>query len=325
MFRKLKNNIEDYFFSHFAMTKSQRSGFLFLIVLIIGAEAFIQFFPFQRDSGEIQTFTPSEEAIALQLNTQKQEFPTQTNFDAVELTHFNPNALDAAGFEEIGFSQKQAASLIKYRNSLGGNFSSVEEFQNAYVMSDWMFDRIKDHIDLKPVAGNLVAKKNYTEKRNANTFENKPKVNIKPFFINKLDHAQWVALGFSEKQANVILNYKKSLPGQRFTNKEQFQQCFVVNDYMYDRLSPYIRFEKGETSDQNLVKNEPESAKPMTFNPNQMNQKDWQSLGFDAETASNILKYRDFIGGFKTLEDLKKCRYISEDDFERLKSSFVFE
>ena len=321
MFKKLKNNIEDYFFSHFAMTKRQRSGFLVLIFLILLTELALHFYPFQQNQGEIKTFSPTEEALALQLNAQKEEANSKTNFKQADLTSFNPNALDAKGFEAIGFSAKQAASLIKYRNSLGGNFASVEEFKSAYVISDWMFEKIKPHIDLKPFKANLV-QRNYVQNNRLNAKINFKTKTIQPFFINKLSHAEIMDLGFSERQATTILNFKNSLPGKKFENADQFHKCYAVNDYMFEKLKPYIQFEK---SANNTINNKIIQNQETLINPDTMSLEDWERLDFDRETAGNIIKYREFIGGFNSLEDLKNCRYITESDFDRIKEKVRFD
>lgn len=323
MFRKGRNILNDYFFSHFAMTRGQRSGFLVLIILIIAAEAVIQFYPFRKTTEEIQKFTPEQEALALQLKAEETGSGNTRPNIPEEISAFNPNELDEEGFMSLGFSQKQAASLIKYRYSLGGNFSDVNEFRDAYVVSDWMFEKLQPHINLKPYSPNLVTKKKYGSFSSPVKPYSYEKKTIKPFYINRLNVAEIVELGFSEKQAQAILNFKNSLPGKRFASAEQFDECFVVNDYMFNRLKPYLRFEKAEDS-ANAEIQSAQADSAGKFNPNEMKQKDWESFGFNSETAKNIIKYREFVGGFKTPEDVRKCRYISETDFVRIKDKLVF-
>lgn len=48
-------------------------------------------------------------------------------------------------------------------------------------------------------------------------------------------------LGFSEKQARVILNYRAA--GAVFRRKEDFARCYTVSDAMYEKLAPYIKIE----------------------------------------------------------------------------------
>lgn len=304
------------------MTKRQRSGFFILILLIVIAELIIQFYPFGANKTTQQlSFTPTEEALFLKQEDESSKSQTNT-FKKVELTKFNPNALDAKGFEKLGFSPKQATSLIKYRNSLGGNFKNVGEFEAAYVMSDYMKDKLGPFIELKPYAATLIDKPihgNYENKFESKKSFSKPK----PFDPNKLDAKGWMELGFSENQASVILNFKNSLPGKRFESLEQIKACFVINDYMFNRIKDNVRISKAQFLE---VENKEESLLSTTkLNPNKMTVSDWENLGWDKENAENIIKYKEFIGGFKNMTDLEKCKYISPEDLENLKNRMVFE
>lgn len=304
------------------MTKRQRSGFFILILLIIVAELIIQFYPFgQYNSSQNLSFTPTEEALLLKQENENSN-SKNTQFEKKELQKFNPNALDAKGFEELGFSAKQAASLIKYRYSLGGNFNNVEEFGVAYVMSDYMMNKLGPYIDIQPHRATLVSKS--SPSRQDNRYESKKNFsNLKAFDPNQLDTKGWMELGFSERQVPVILNYKNSLPGKRFESLEQIKSCFVINDYMFNKIKAYVRISKSSSPQ---VENKKESKlNNSKLNPNEMTVRDWESLGWDKENAENIIKYREFIGGFKNVMDLEECKYISVEDLENIKNRMVFE
>ncbi len=304
------------------MTKRQRSGFFILILLIVIAELIIQFYPFGANKTTQQlSFTPTEEALILKQEDESSKSQANT-FKKVELTKFNPNALDAKGFEKLGFSPKQATSLIKYRNSLGGNFKNVEEFGAAYVMSDYMMNKLEPYIDIQPHRATLISKSSLSKPENR--YESKKSFsNIKAFDPNQLDANGWLELGFSERQVPVILNYKNSLPGKRFETLDQIKSCFVINDYMFNKIKNYVRISKSSTSQ---AENKEESIlNNSKLNPNIMTVSDWENLGWDKENAENIIKYKEFIGGFKNMTDLEKCKYISPEDLENLKNRMVFE
>lgn len=305
-----KKKHEDYFFSHFAMTKRQRSGFFGLVFLIVLTELIIQFYPLNKEESK-QSFTPEEEALALQFNDY--ETKGEKEVKSISFKNFNPNALNEEGFMLLGFTQKQANSLVKYRYLVGGNFTSIEQFGKAYVISDKKLEQLRPYIQLSPVNREVRKKGAYHTKE-----KREIKKRLKPFFINRLNQAQIENLGFSEKQASTILNFKNSLPNKKFKNIEQFGQCFVVNDYMINKLRPYIRFEKNIESKQEVKINK------QGLNPNTMSAEDWERLGFDSDTANNIVKYREFKGGFKSLEEVKACKYISEQQFDKIRDLLIF-
>lgn len=60
-----------------------------------------------------------------------------------------------------------------------------------------------------------------------------------PNIINK---EKWIKLGFSEKQAQIILNYRRSIGG--FKTKKDFAKCYVVDSIKFHELLPYILLPK---------------------------------------------------------------------------------
>jgi len=62
------------------------------------------------------------------------------------------------------------------------------------------------------------------------------------FNPNSATIEELMRLGFSERQARAIDNYRKK--GGRFRRKEDFQKSFVVSDSVYHRLEKYIRIPK---------------------------------------------------------------------------------
>lgn len=105
-------------------------------------------------------------------------------------------------------------------------------------------------------------------------------------------------LGFSEKQAQSIVNYREK--GGRFRRKEDFAKSFVVSDSVYKRLEQYIVI-------------------PMT----DLNVAD--SVAFDALPgiggwfASRMVAYRKSLGGYSYKEQLMDIHNFDQDKFDALK------
>lgn len=288
------------------MTLRQRSGFLILIFLIIATELIIQFYPFDS-TYEKQEFTSEELAIAK--NSWKENTGNDENQEDVVYFDFNPNALDEKGFMQLGFSDKQAKSIIKYRYIVGGNFASIQEFGESYVISDQKLKELTPYIKLKKVETSHTS-----QQKTWNTAQNQ-KIKLAPFDLNQQSAADFFQLGFSEKQTQTILNFKNSLPNHRFSTAEQFHQSYGVNDYMFNRLKPYII----------INKKSPTVTKPKSLAINKASIDDFIAFGFSASEASNIIKYRDFIGGFKNLAEIDSCEYISDKMYHHIKEQLTFE
>lgn len=65
----------------------------------------------------------------------------------VESFDFDPNTIDLEGLMRLGFSEKQAQSILNYREK-GGRYRRPEDFAKSFVVADSVYDRLKDHIKI---------------------------------------------------------------------------------------------------------------------------------------------------------------------------------
>jgi DNA uptake protein ComE-like DNA-binding protein len=70
----------------------------------------------------------------------------------------------------------------------------------------------------------------------------KPEPELFQFDPNTITHDDLVRLGFSDKQAQVIENYRSK--GGKYTSPRDFAKMYVVDSVMYARLEPYIKIRK---------------------------------------------------------------------------------
>lgn len=148
--------------------------------------------------------------------------------------------------------------------------------------------------------------------------DNKEKI-IEAFNPTDYTLADWQNLGFTKKQAYIILNYKEKIGG-KFTYKEQLKSCYVISDEMYAKISPFLLFPDKKT---NLKKKNLKDKKYQLnpFDPNTYEVKDWEKIGFSEKQAESIIKYKNVIGGkFKSKEDIKKCYVVSPIKYTELES-----
>ncbi|MDP1165536.1 ComEA family DNA-binding protein, partial [Klebsiella pneumoniae] len=64
-----------------------------------------------------------------------------------ELFRFDPNTVTKLELQRLGLSEKQAQTIINYRNN-GGKFRKKSDFKKMYSVSDRFFERVKSWIDL---------------------------------------------------------------------------------------------------------------------------------------------------------------------------------
>ena len=105
-------------------------------------------------------------------------------------------------------------------------------------------------------------------------------------------------LGFSEKQAQSIINYREK--GGRFRRKSDFAKSFVVSDSVYQRLEPYIVIPK---TDLNHADSAAFDALP----------------GIGGWFASRMVAYRKSLGGYSYKEQLMDIKNFDQEKFDALK------
>lgn len=239
--------------------------------------------------------------------------------NSVILSEFNPNNLDESQWKNLGFSEKQVKTILKYKEILGGNFSSKEQLKKCYAISDEKFSELESYILLPETSS---SKESYPQ-----SFQNFEKKDLKisgRFNPDSYSENDWQKMGFSEKQAAAIVKYKMYLGGS-FVSKEKFKECFIISDENYKKLAPYLLLpnktpENFQQNDRKFA-NEKPKIQYFEFNPNTLEKEGWQKLGFSEKQAEVIVNYRDknLKGSFKSLEDIEKCFVINTEKFKELK------
>lgn len=144
------------------------------------------------------------------------------------------------------------------------------------------------------------------------------------FDPNGLDEKSWRKLGLSDRQIKVI--YKYETKGGRFYNKEDFKKMYSIGAEQYLKLEPHIRIVKASPQ-------EKENRKVSLFNPDpekkntkkvliEINSADSAMLteirGIGPAFASRIIKYRDRLGGFYKIEQLKEVYGIDSVKYQQI-------
>lgn len=232
------------------------------------------------------------------------------------LTDFDPNTLHKEQWQKLGFSERQTATILKYKEIVGGKFISKEQLKKCYAISEEKFKELEPFMLLNEASEKGTSKP-------FNSFEKKEFIIPGKFNPDRFSTNDWIKMGFSEKQAEAIIKYRNYLGGS-FISKEKFKECFIISSENYSKLDPYLLLpEKTPANFKNMAKNHPEKNKVRyySFDPNVLDLQGWQTLGFSEKQAATIVNYRDrnLHGSFKSLEDLQKCFVISTEKFQELK------
>jgi competence protein ComEA len=141
---------------------------------------------------------------------------------------------------------------------------------------------------------------------------------------------QWRALGLSAASAKRIAHYREK--GGKFKVKADLLKIYGIDSAFYHRVFAYIALpEKKELEVKKVWDNHPKENKESRFKKNitrfDINAADTAQLkgvyGIGEKLSQRILKYRDALGGFLTLEQLTEIYGLDTAVVSRLKTKCV--
>lgn len=197
-----------------------------------------------------------------------------------------------------------------------------------YVWDKFNYQPIKITVEnlepqIKEIEGFKDKNRFYDDEENSSVA--KPKVQLFNFNPNNLSLQNWMKLGLSEKQANSIISYEAK--GGKFRSKADVKKMFVISAEKFEELEPYIQIAETEVSNkkfdypsQNL--NYPKNVKEKVMV--EINSADSVTLttisGVGPSFASRILKYKNRLGGFNHINQLREVYGIDSLKFEQIKN-----
>lgn len=183
------------------------------------------------------------------------------------------------------------------------------------------FQKFKLEAESFKNASQLIPEKNWKP--------NLVKVQYFEFDPNLISDNQWEKLGLSAKQIKVIRNYINK--GGRFFNKEDLKRIYSIPESQYLMLEPYVRIAESKSERKYPEKNKftkSASSNLMTQNTVfELNSADSVTLlkirGIGPAFASRIIRYRNRLGGFYKLEQLREVYGIDSLKFSQIQNQLT--
>ncbi|VTP96542.1 comEA protein [Sphingobacterium daejeonense] len=158
-------------------------------------------------------------------------------------------------------------------------------------------------------------------KQNKHKHNKKSSQELFKFNPNVLDKAGWVKLGLSDKQAQVVLNYREK--GGVFKNRDDLKKIYVLDEELLVDLLPFVEIPQTDN----------EIRKP-TVLKDKISKDNYMNLGIDINLAdssefmklkgigpvfsSRIIKFRDALGGFVKTEQLSEIYGLPEETYQHI-------
>lgn len=139
------------------------------------------------------------------------------------------------------------------------------------------------------------------------------------FDPNTVSEDGWMRLGLSQKTIRTILNYRSK--GGKFRQAGDLKKIWGMPAADAERLMPYVQIAGTEAFANTSAKKIPVATKkePAVIDINTAGIEEWASLpGIGDAFANRIVRYRDRLGGFRSVQQVGKTYGISDSLFNSL-------
>lgn len=152
---------------------------------------------------------------------------------------------------------------------------------------------------------------------------------VKLFYFdpNTIDSMEALRLGIPAKQVNTLLRYRNK--GGRFYNKEDIAKLYGLKKELVEKLIPYVVIQNKQrnrvylnkfSSTYNKISATYKNEDDWSIDINTSDEKQWaMHTKLNAAVIKNIINYRNYLGGFSKLTQIKKVYGFNESDYYVLK------
>lgn len=300
---KISKNLKELF----SFTHNERIGVavLFVILLIVFAYPYIVSKSDIDDEGFEEFKLMVDEFENNKIKSETLETPVKSEQNPQikrkkDTFEFDPNTADENTFVRLGFSQKQAAAIINYRNK-GVNFKTASDFKKIYIVSDDDFKRLEPYIKIKSSVNQQSEKAenlNYTSK---NSTSMRATVFVE---INSADTTELKKLrGIGSYYARLIVDYRNKLGG--FADINQLKEIKGIDDERFSMFSNQVKIDISDINKLNINKL---TSKELALHPY-----------INSYVARGIEQYRNLEGKIENLQQLVKEKILTDKQAEKLK------
>lgn len=163
--------------------------------------------------------------------------------------------------------------------------------------------------------------------------DNKPAGELFYFDPNTLSKEGWQKLGLREKTIKTIENYLNK--GGHFRKPEDLQRVYGLRKNEYERLAPFIKIQlelKEKTEESFAAKTRSTenyvpvklSYRSLSIDINSADTSAFITLpGIGSKLASRIVNFRDKLGGFYSIDQVRETFGLPDSTFQRIKENLT--
>ncbi len=289
---------------YFHLSKKDRRGIIALGALIFLVIVLV----FVVDGLQLKAESDfSEFKKALQAWEEETSVETQQH----SLFSFNPNTVSEKRIDSLQLPRFVKNNILNYRKA-GGKFDNPEDVRKIYGMTDSIFAVIEKYIIIPE------------PEIEATRFHKKESGSSKPASIqisgilnpNKADSLQLSEFGLNAFQASNLLKYRQS--GGSFSRPADLLKIYGIDSTFFLLIKNNILIEP----EKQIIVNEPERKTDKTEISIELNTADSLDLiklpGIGSVFASRIIKYRQLLGGYCSVEQLLEVYHFPEETYHNI-------
>lgn len=155
-----------------------------------------------------------------------------------------------------------------------------------------------------------------------------PQLHLFYFDPNTINKEDLEKLGLPQRNINTILNYRNK--GGQFRKPEDIKKIYGLQPSLADKLIPYIQIKNSSNNfpqDEKKYESKPDQyskEKYHTIDINTATEEEWKSLpGIGDVLSKRIVKFRNSMGGFTSVNDVAKTYGLSDSTFQKIKPWLV--
>ncbi len=289
----------------FRLTPKERRSTIILIsiiIMLISAYTIMDYFYHPKIELSPNHINYIEEIVENKVN--EENIATEKNY---KLEKFDPNTISLENLLYMGIDPYPAKSMINYR-SKGGIFKNKSDLKKIYGVDATLFNKLSPYITISPKR---------IERPTSNKLNNQEKKSfvLRVFDPNKVTYEELQTMGLPKYFAQNLTNYVAK--GGIIRRTEELKKIYGLSDTLYSQLIPYIQIDQ-DTFTNELINNVKIEDSLYTLNINSANIEELIKLkGIGPKRAELITKYRNNLGGFYDINQLKEVWSIDQEVFDQ--------
>jgi len=217
------------------------------------------------------------------------------NSNGIKRRNVNPNTATLNELLDIGFTQKQAKNLEKFR-AAGGKFYNIRDLLKLYTIKNDDFERLQHFLFIPDVAQT----QKFENKKNNGFIRTEHKI----LDLNSCDSIQLTSIPFIGKfRAKKIIEFREKAGG--FYSVNQLLGIYSVDSSVF------------ETIKDNFIV---DTSKILKINVNTATFKEINNHPLISYyQTKNIMDYKKIVKNIVSIRDLEKNNILKKDEFDIIK------